>query len=134
MDKIAEFVRYFTGANSYSWDGTVEAVPTMTKPDDVARIVALFRARSAFWTQQGFHGALLYERLAADTELPENLSPAVIAELEGIQPSAIAQRRKRGQGSSFLRTAQNAVLYPLKRPGCREAPGDERQENWLSWG
>lgn len=83
-----------------------------TKDDEIARVVALFRKRSAHWTAEGFHGASLYERLASDPELPENLDPLVIATLEGVQAEAIAARRKRGGGSSFLRTAQNAIRYP----------------------
>jgi hypothetical protein len=60
--------------------------------------VALFRRRSAYWTSEGFLGASLYERLAADPELPENLHALVIATLEGIKPEAVAARRKRGGG------------------------------------
>jgi hypothetical protein len=81
-------------------------------PDAVARVVAQFRERSAHWTSQGYHGAELYAALASDPELPENLHARVIAALEGVEPSAVAQRRKRGAGPSFLRTAQNAVIYP----------------------
>jgi hypothetical protein len=80
---------------------------------EVARVVARFRARSAYWTSAGFYGVSLYGKLATDPELPENLHPHVIAALEGVKPEAIAQRRKRGSGSSFLRTAQNAIRYPL---------------------
>lgn len=83
-----------------------------TKLDEVARVVALFRARSGYWTSHGYHGASLYERLACDPELPENLDPLVIAALEGVKAEAVAQRRKRGGGSSFLKTAQNAIRYP----------------------
>ena len=75
-------------------------------------IVALIAERSAYWTSQGYVGAKLYEQLAADSELPENLDGRVIAALENKQPSAVAQERKQGRGSAFLRLAQNYVLYP----------------------
>ena len=74
--------------------------------------VALFRKRSAHWTAMGYTGAKLYAALAADAELPEHLSAHVIAALEGIQPDAVAQRRKRGGGPSFIRTASNQIIYP----------------------
>jgi hypothetical protein len=80
---------------------------------DVAHAIALFRELSAYWSSKGFHGASLYEQLAADPLLPENLHPTVIAELEGVEPSAIAQRRKRGGGPSFIRPVSNIVRYPL---------------------
>jgi hypothetical protein len=83
----------------------------MKRADEVARIVALFRERSAYWTAAGFHGAALYRQLAADPELPENLHPLVIATLEGVKLDAVAQRRKRGGGPSFIRTTSNQIIY-----------------------
>jgi len=80
--------------------------------EDIARLVALFKERSAFWTSQGHHGAALYEALAADSELPENLPPKVIAAIENVKPEALGQRRKRGAPPSFIRSAQNKVDYP----------------------
>src|SRR6478736_5025696 len=82
------------------------------RDEDIAEIVKLFRERSAFWTSQGYIGAALYEALAADAALPENLPPKVIAAIENVKPSAIAQRRKRGAPPSFIRSAQNKVDYP----------------------
>jgi hypothetical protein len=79
---------------------------------DADAIVALIAERSAHWTGQGYVGARLYEQLAADSELPENLGGRVIAALENKQPSAVAQERKQGRGSAYLRLAQNYVLYP----------------------
>jgi hypothetical protein len=79
---------------------------------DADRVVALIAERSAYWTSQGCVGAQLYERLASDNELPENLDSKVIAAIENKQPSAVAQERKRGSGASYLRLAQNFVVYP----------------------
>ena len=79
---------------------------------DADDVVARICARSAFWTAQGYTGARLYEQLALDSELPENLGGRVIAALENKQPSAVAQERKQGRGSAFLRLAQNYVVYP----------------------
>jgi hypothetical protein len=80
--------------------------------EDIAHIVQLFKERSAFWTSQGHTGTALYEALASDAELPENLPPKVIAAIENVKPSAVAQRRKRGAPPSFIRSAQNKVDYP----------------------
>lgn len=82
------------------------------RDEDIDRTVRLFKERSAFWTSQGYTGAALYEALASDAALPENLPSKVIAALENVKPSAIAQRRKRGAPPSFLRSAQNKVDYP----------------------
>jgi hypothetical protein len=80
--------------------------------EDTSRVVALIAERSAHWTSQGYVGPRLYERLASDSELPENLDGKVIAEFENKQPAALAQQRKHGRGPSFLRLAQNFVIYP----------------------
>jgi hypothetical protein len=80
--------------------------------EDTSRVIALIADRSAHWTSQGYVGAGLYEQLASDPELPENLDGKVIAEFENRQPSALAQQRKHGRGPSFLRLAQNFVIYP----------------------
>jgi hypothetical protein len=82
------------------------------RDEDIVEIVKLFKERSAFWTSEGYIGAALYEALASDAALPENLPPKVIAALENVKPSAMAQRRKRGGPPSFLRSAQNKVDYP----------------------
>jgi hypothetical protein len=82
------------------------------RTEEIAQTVALFRKRSAHWTSMGYTGAKLYAVLAADPELPENLHPLVIATLEGVKLDAVGQRRKRGGGPSFIRTAQNIVIYP----------------------
>jgi len=84
------------------------------KPSDdtISAIVTLFGERSAYWTSQGYFGEALYERLASDSELPENFSSKVVAAILDVQPEAIAQRRKRGHGPSFIRLAQNYVTYP----------------------
>ena len=82
------------------------------KQDDVDRIVELFNQRSAYWTSQGYFGATLYEQLASDSALPEFFSPKVAAAIIGVLPSAMAQRRKRGDPPSFIRFAQNATGYP----------------------
>jgi len=82
------------------------------RDEDIARIIQLFKERSAFWTSQGHIGPALYEALASDAELPENLPPKVIAAIENVKPSAVAQRRKRGAPPSFIRSAQNKVDYP----------------------
>jgi hypothetical protein len=79
---------------------------------DIDRVVALIAERSAYWTSQGYVGARLYEQLASDSELPENLDGKVIAAFENKQPAALAQQRKHGRGASFLRLAQNVVIYP----------------------
>lgn len=80
--------------------------------EDNDRVIARIAERSAHWTSQGYFGARLYERLASDSELPENLDGKVIAGLENKQPSALAQQRKQGQGPSFLRLSANYVTYP----------------------
>ena len=82
------------------------------RDEDIARLISLFKERSAFWTSQGYTGAALYEALAADSELPENFPPKVIAAIENVGPGAVAQRRKRGAPPSFIRSAQNKVDYP----------------------
>jgi hypothetical protein len=82
------------------------------RDEDIAEILKLFKERSAFWTSQGHTGPALYEALATDPELPENLPSKVIAAIENVKPSAVAQRRKRGAPPSFLRSAQNQVVYP----------------------
>ena len=79
---------------------------------DANAIVAQIAERSAYWTGQGYVGAKLYEQLALDSELPENFSSRVIATLEHKQPTAVAQERKQGRGSGYLRLAQNYVVYP----------------------
>jgi hypothetical protein len=83
-----------------------------SKREAAIAAVDLFRERSTFWSASGYAGADLYDRLATDPILPEYLHPFAIAVLEGVRPDAIAARRKRGGGSSFVRTAQNAILYP----------------------
>jgi hypothetical protein len=86
---------------------------TSTERDEaVAAIVALFTERSAYWSQRGYHGAQLYEMLACDPALPENFDPAVIAAILHVKPDALAQRRKRGGGPSFLRPSKISVIYP----------------------
>ena len=79
---------------------------------DILLIILLFKQRSAFWTSQGYTGAALYEALAADAELPEHFPPKVVAAIENVKPSAVAQRRKRGAPPSFIRSAQNKIDYP----------------------
>jgi hypothetical protein len=83
-----------------------------TLDTSVTAIVALFGERSAHWTSQGYFGAALYERLASDSELPENFSSNAVAMILNVQADAMAQRRKRGLPPSFLRLAQNYVTYP----------------------
>ena len=80
--------------------------------EDTDRVVAIITERSAYWTSQGYVGARLYERLASDSGLSENLDGKVIAEFENKQPGALAQQRKQGRGPPFLRLAQNFVIYP----------------------
>ena len=82
------------------------------KPLDHDRIVQLFAESSAQFTAEGFFGADLYEQLANDPALPENFEPPVCAAILNVLPSAMAQRRKRGDPPSFLRLAQNSVVYP----------------------
>jgi hypothetical protein len=85
----------------------------MKTPDSsVSAIVALFSERSAYWTAQGYFGADLYERLASDTELPENFESPVAAAILRVKSDAMAQRRKRNRPPSFIRYAQNSVTYP----------------------
>ena len=55
------------------------------RDEDVAETVKLFKERSAFWTSQGFTGPALYEALASDAALPENLHPKVIAAIENVK-------------------------------------------------
>jgi hypothetical protein len=80
--------------------------------EDTSRVVALIAERSAHWTAQGYFGPRLYEQLASDPELPDNLDGKVIAAFENKQPAALAQQRKQGRGPSFLRLGQNVVAYP----------------------
>lgn len=79
---------------------------------DVAEAVQHIAERSAFWTAQGYHGRELYERLAADADLPEFFAPPVLARLLNVQVPALAQRRKRGDPPSFIRPSPVEVLYP----------------------
>ncbi|QHP69419.1 hypothetical protein EI171_20285 [Bradyrhizobium sp. LCT2] len=84
----------------------------MKTPDAITAVVTLFGERSAYWTSRGFFGAELYERLASDSELPENFDSKAVAAILGVKHDAMAQRRKRGDPPSFIRFAQNSVMYP----------------------
>ena len=87
--------------------------------EDTGRVVALITERSAHWTSQGYVGARLYERLASDCELPENLDGKVIAEFENKQPGALAQQRKHGRGPSISAPCTELRdLSPRIRTSC----------------
>ena len=82
------------------------------RQDEIQELLKLFNQRAAYWAGEGYIGAQVYEQLATDTELPENFETPVIAAILRVKPSAIAQRRKRGDPPSFIRAAQNWVIYP----------------------
>jgi hypothetical protein len=80
--------------------------------EDIDRITRLFNERAGYWTGLGYYGAALYEQLAADSLLPPNFPPRVVAAILHVDPAALGARRKRGAPPSFIRAAVNSVLYP----------------------
>ena len=69
--------------------------------EDTDRVVTIITERSAYWTSQGYVGARLYERLASDSGLPENLDGKVIAEFENKQPALWPSNGSRAAGRHF---------------------------------
>ena len=70
-----------------------------------------FSARLAFWTSKGLSGQQLYERLAADDELPMVFDSVDVAAITGVSPLAVKKARSRKTGPSFIRLSAKAVRY-----------------------
>lgn len=70
-----------------------------------------FSARIAFWTSQGLSGLDLYERLAADDQLPAVFDSEDLAAIQGISPLSVKKQRHRGGGPNFMRLSPKAVRY-----------------------
>ncbi|MFD2053770.1 helix-turn-helix transcriptional regulator [Mesorhizobium calcicola] len=70
-----------------------------------------FSARIAYWTSQGLSGLDLYERMAADDELPAVFDTDDLAAIQGISPLSVKKARHRGAGPNFMRLSARAVRY-----------------------
>ncbi|TGR33020.1 MULTISPECIES: hypothetical protein [unclassified Mesorhizobium] len=72
-----------------------------------------FSERLAHWTAQGFSGAAVYQKLAADPDLPTAFDSRELAGILGITELSVKKQRHRGGGPSYYRTTSTkGVRYP----------------------
>lgn len=80
------------------------------------KVAALFNQCVADLAAQGLHGAELFDKLAADPRLPLHFSTEDLAAIEGIQPDAVRQRRKRGLGPAYYK--EGATVRTFRHDLC----------------
>ncbi len=68
--------------------------------------------RLAHWTANGFEGRQLYEQMAVDPELPEDFSSRETADILGVGPEALRERRRLRKSPSYIRISATVVRYP----------------------
>lgn len=71
-----------------------------------------FLDRQAYWVGEGLTGRAVYDRLAVDTEVPVNFDERAAAEITGLSPHTMRQRRHRGAEPSFTKFSARCVRYP----------------------
>lgn len=74
--------------------------------------VAAFNTRYSAIAAEGCVGAEIFERLAADASLPIYFDENQAAEIAGLTPSALKQRRYRHMRPTFLNHGARSVRYP----------------------
>jgi len=75
-------------------------------------IAKLFSERQSYWAGQGFRGREIFDRLAADPELPNFFAEPDAAAIAGLSVHAMKMRRTRGMQPSFMRLSSRCVRYP----------------------
>ena len=71
-----------------------------------------FNERQAHWAGEGLSGRAVYDRLAADHELPAFFDEGDVAAIAGLSTHAIKARRARGMRPDFLKLSTRNVRYP----------------------
>lgn len=70
-----------------------------------------FETRQAFWINEGHFGRTVYDKLSTDSELPMYFTQEQAAEIVGLSPAAMHQRRSRKMPPSYI-SVSRAVRYP----------------------
>lgn len=71
-----------------------------------------FSERHSHYVADGLVGREIFERLAADASLPLYFNEDQAAEIAGLTPSALKQRRYRGMQPSYLSHGARSIRYP----------------------
>ncbi len=72
----------------------------------------LIRDRMAHWTQQGIFGESVYDAMATDPCLPNNLAIPQVSEASGLNENTLKMRRARNMEPPFVRLTRKFVVYP----------------------
>jgi hypothetical protein len=77
----------------------------------------LFSSKAAYYTERGYGGADIFEKLASDADLPMMLTFQDSCAIESIALDTARKRRQRGEGPSFFRDGN--VLRIQRGDYCR---------------